>query len=122
MTFTPAALQSQLSSASLPATYWVALSGGLDSCVLLHALVQLCLDVPVKALHINHQLSPNADQWQAHCLALCETLNIELVCEKVVVNKAGRGLEDAARQARYQVFERNLQHDEVLLTAHHRDD
>jgi len=105
---------------------WVALSGGLDSVVLLHSLnrVKTEADTPwsIKALHINHQLSPNADTWQAFCEDLCQSLSIELHCTKVNVQTGGRGLEDAAREARYRVFEQALQAGDTLLTAHHQDD
>jgi tRNA(Ile)-lysidine synthase len=103
-------------------TWWVALSGGLDSCVLLHALVALQLPVNLRALHVNHQISPNAMAWQQHCADLCERLNIPFSAVSVVVENSGRGIEDAARSARYQVFEQHLAQHDYLLTAHHADD
>ncbi len=105
-----------------PTKWWVALSGGLDSVVLLHALVQFAPQQPLVAIHINHGLSPNADQWQSHCQQLCDTLGVELICQPVTVTPEGRGLEDAARQARYRVFAERLQAGDLLLTAHHADD
>jgi len=44
----------------------VALSGGVDSIVLLH-VASSTLSVPVVAAHINHGLSPQAGQWQLFC-------------------------------------------------------
>jgi tRNA(Ile)-lysidine synthase len=38
------------------------------------------------------------------------------------LSAAGESLEEAARHSRYQVFERELGSDEVLLMAHHKDD
>ncbi len=102
--------------------WWVALSGGLDSCVLLGALVELGLSVQIRAVHVNHQISPNADAWQQHCVDLCERLNIPFTAERVRVVNKGRGIEDAAREERYKVFERHLGANDVLLTAHHADD
>ncbi|MDN3639207.1 tRNA lysidine(34) synthetase TilS [Simiduia curdlanivorans] len=99
---------------------WLALSGGLDSMVLLHLLSQSGL--AFKALHVNHQLSAQAGQWQDHCQRACDQLAVELVVELVEVAPAGRGLEDAARQARFAAFAQSLTQDSVLLTAHHRDD
>jgi tRNA(Ile)-lysidine synthase len=101
---------------------WVALSGGLDSCVLLHLLAGLRPRLPVQVLHINHQLSPHADKWQAHCEHLAASYGFPFGCETVEVIGAGRGLEMAAREARYAAFERHVEQGDMLLLAHHRDD
>lgn len=102
--------------------YWVALSGGLDSTVLLHALVRTRPSASVKALHVNHGLSDHAGDWQASCDALCADLGVPLETVRVDVRRAGKGLEDAAREARYRVFEQTLPAGDCLLTAHHADD
>ena len=39
----------------------LALSGGMDSMVLLALLHRLDLNLPVKAVYVHHGLSPNAD-------------------------------------------------------------
>jgi len=104
------------------AIWWVGFSGGLDSTVLLHALAQLHLPVHLRALHINHQISSNADTWQAQCADFCARYSIPFHSEKVHVENTGKGIEDAARSARYGVFEKNLAPHDVLLTAHHAND
>jgi tRNA(Ile)-lysidine synthase len=121
MNFSPANLQRFLPQIST-GVWWIALSGGLDSCVLLHSLVALQLPIKLHALHINHQISPNANTWQQHCAHLCAQLNIPFTAVKVNVKNTGRGLEDAAREARYAVFEQHLAVGDYLLTAHHADD
>lgn len=106
-------------------TWWVAYSGGLDSSVLLHVMAELRvqLSVDVKALHINHGLSENANVWQQHCEQTCANLNIPFQTFQVNAHpKIGESPEAAAREARYQVFEMLLQTNELLLTAHHQDD
>ncbi len=105
---------------SLAPPFWVALSGGLDSVVLLHAAVEA--GVPVKAIHVHHGLSVNADAWFEFCEALCEQWAVPFEGRRVVVQAQGKGLEDAARQARYAAFEQVLGEGSVLLTAHHQDD
>lgn len=102
--------------------WWVAYSGGLDSTVLLKGLVCINPSQPVMALHIHHGLSDYADEWQTHCQRQCDALGVELVVERVSVESGGRGIEDAARQARYQVFEQTLLPGDGLLLAHHQDD
>ncbi len=99
---------------------WLGLSGGLDSTVLLQALVQL--GRRVKAVHINHQISPNALLWEAQCAQLCASLGVEFRARRVTVINQGRGIEDAARAERYKVFSGCLDAGGRLLTAHHADD
>ena len=100
----------------------VGLSGGLDSTVLLSLVCELVAAEKITALHINHGLSPNADQWQAHCARLCQSLGVQLHSEQVAVVETGDGLESAARDARYKVFEKLLVEGGVLLLGHHADD
>ena len=107
---------------STAAKWWIGFSGGLDSTVLLHALAQLDLPVQLRALYINHQLSPNADFWQSQCADFCARHAIPFQAENVRVENTGRGIEDAARAARYSVFEKNLARGDVLFTAHHAND
>ncbi len=102
--------------------WWVGFSGGLDSSVLLHLLKSTYPDFKVAAIHVNHQISPNANRWQQHCEAFCQQLEVKFIAEKVIVNNLGRGIEDAARSLRYQVFEKYLSSGDLLLTAHHADD
>jgi tRNA(Ile)-lysidine synthase len=95
----------------------VALSGGIDSVVLLH---QLRSRARVGAIHVHHGLSPNADAWAAFCRKLCRRLGVPLVVRRVKVARAGEGLEAAARKARYEVFA-SLDADRIAL-AHNLDD
>lgn len=105
--------------------YWVAFSGGLDSTVLLHLMAGLQdkLGGELCALHIDHGLSSHSADWSARCRQYCESLGVPLTAERVTVrNLQLKGLEAAARHARYEVFERLLGEGEVLLSAHHQDD
>ena len=124
MNLTPTSLKTYLPvfPCDAPVTGWVALSGGLDSCVLLHALVALALPIRLHALHINHQLSPNANTWQQHCADVCAHLGVAFTAVKVAVTNTGKGVEDAAREARYAVFEQYIGSNDYLFTAHHADD
>ena len=102
----------------------VALSGGLDSTVLLHLLASLAQREalpPLSAIHIHHGLQAAADAWPAHCRELCAALSVPLQIEYVQV-VPGASLEQAARDARYAAFAAHLGADELLLTAQHRDD
>ncbi|HKU47403.1 MAG TPA: tRNA lysidine(34) synthetase TilS [Burkholderiales bacterium] len=95
----------------------VALSGGVDSVVLLH---KLHARPGVSAIHVHHGLSPNADRWAAFCRRLCKRLGVPLRVRKVKVVERGDGLEAAARKARYAVF--NEIDADVIALAHNLDD
>ncbi|MBD9423966.1 tRNA lysidine(34) synthetase TilS [Pseudomonas sp. PDM15] len=116
-------LDSLASWRSAPA-WRIALSGGLDSTVLLHLLARLrereALP-PLSAVHVHHGLQAIADTWPAHCQSLCDELAVPLRIERVQVD-GGASLERAAREARYAAFERQIGAGEILLTGQHRDD
>ena len=121
MTFSPIKLNQHL-PLNYSGIWWIALSGGLDSCVLLHAICALNLPVKLRVLHINHQISPNANDWREHCVTFCTSLNIPFTTVSVSVKNSGRGIEDAAREARYAVFAEHIRAGDYLFTAHHADD
>ncbi|MHB0974869.1 MAG: tRNA lysidine(34) synthetase TilS [Thiobacillus sp.] len=101
----------------------LALSGGLDSVVLLHALLALRDQSPfaLQAVHVHHGLSPHADDWAGFCGRLCATHAVELSIHRVQVARDDpAGIEAAARRARQRVFA-GLDTD-FLLTAHQQDD
>ncbi|HYG06446.1 MAG TPA: tRNA lysidine(34) synthetase TilS [Stenotrophomonas sp.] len=108
-----------------PGAVVVALSGGLDSIVLLHALAALpdYRARGLRAVHVHHGLQPAADHWQVHCEAFCADLGVALEVRSVAVQRdSGLGLEGAARAARRAAFAASLQPGEWLALAHHRDD
>jgi len=103
----------------------VAFSGGLDSTLLLVLAAQYAREhsLPLRALHVHHGLSPHADEWVAHCEAVCQQLAVELLVERVTLARGnGESLEAQARTARYQQLMAHMTEGEWLLTAHHQDD
>nr|WP_204323534.1 tRNA lysidine(34) synthetase TilS [Stenotrophomonas pavanii] len=103
----------------------VGYSGGVDSTVLLHWLWR-CAQLSgtaLRAVHVHHGLQPAADDWVLHCQQQCAALGIELAVHRVQVdNRAGLGLEGAARQARRAAFAAELRDGETLALAQHQDD
>lgn len=107
----------------------VSYSGGVDSHVLLHLLAQLCsqtcsADDPfpsLEAIHINHQLQSQSQQWADHCQRQAAMLGIAVTVLHVDVDQGGN-LEERARQARYRALESVSRAGDVIFMGHHLDD
>jgi tRNA(Ile)-lysidine synthase len=119
-------IQSSLKAIPRHSKYYVALSGGLDSMILLSAFVSYLKSqsspCTVEAIHVHHGLSEYANDWADHCQQECARLGVHCYVERVGVVNKGQGLEAAARDARYGVFERYLAGGGVLLQGHHQND
>lgn len=100
----------------------VALSGGLDSTVLLDLLRRRHAERPLglAAFHFQHGLNPRAEDWLVHCRDLCRRLDIPFSCAHGRLDLQSGGVEAAARDARYRALAR-LDCSHIAL-AHHRDD
>lgn len=105
----------------------VALSGGVDSAMLaLHAAFYARqAGIELHCLHIHHGLQAPANQWRDHVHDLAHRLGLPCHSLRVQVDlTAGKGMEAAARDARYLAFntlasQAGLQN---ILLAHHQDD
>lgn len=125
VSFDPEKLKTLMCGLPAAHCYWVGFSGGLDSTVLLSALAQqqAYLSTRLRAIHVNHQLNPDADIWEQHCRKICAALNVPIECRSVNV-KLGKGqsLEAVARELRYQIFRKLMHKNDLLMLAHHQDD
>jgi tRNA(Ile)-lysidine synthase len=95
----------------------------MDSVALLSVLAGLApgMAFSLRAVHVNHGISPNAERWAAFCAELCSRAEVPLHVEAVDIGPyRDLGLEGAARAARYEVFSR-IDAD-FLILAQHRDD
>ena len=97
---------------------WIGFSGGVDSTVLLHALRSAPRAV---AIHIDHGLTASASEWVRHCAAAAREIGVAFESRSVRVAAHGN-TENAARQARYGVWEALLTAGDTLALAHHGDD
>ena len=98
----------------------VALSGGIDSVVLLHFLNK---HYPgnVRAVHINHNLSKYCDEWCTFCERICNSAKIEFKYISINLENSSN-IEENARKKRYLSLKSELRVGEILCTAHHQDD
>ena len=125
MSFHPERLLPELQCLPEEPLAWVALSGGLDSVVLLTALTRLRSQLPfeLRAVHVNHDLNPKSGEWQRQCEELCRKLAVPLLSRRIQVKPAkGESLEAVARDGRYAVFDALLAQGGLLLLAHQEDD
>ncbi|MFC0268780.1 tRNA lysidine(34) synthetase TilS [Kushneria aurantia] len=102
----------------------IALSGGLDSCLLL-ALANEAAQrhaVALRALHVHHGLQAAADDFEAHCRRLCAELEVALEVVRVTVEPDGHGPEAAAREARYAALIAHSEVHETIWLAQHAND
>ncbi|MEX1133159.1 MAG: tRNA lysidine(34) synthetase TilS [Flavobacteriales bacterium] len=105
---------------------WVAVSGGLDSMVLLHVL--RAMDHPCHVLHIDHGLRGSestgdaafVQKWCADHGIPCRTVPVDVKAYKAT---HGGSTQMAARALRYATFREVVQQGpNTLALAHHADD
>lgn len=113
----------------------VALSGGLDSSVLLHTLIgwrasaapgSAWSDCQVSAVHLNHGLQSAATDFEDAVRSLCRSqlIPLEVVAERPTDQAiASQGVEAAAREVRHRrLREVAKRQGAVLVLAHHLND
>ncbi|WP_277424421.1 MULTISPECIES: tRNA lysidine(34) synthetase TilS [unclassified Enterococcus] len=103
----------------------VAVSGGVDSMVLLHLLLiaKQQAGFSLSVVHVDHQLREASAQEAAYVKRYCREKDLTL--HPVIWEKpADHGIETAARQFRYDTFAQLMEehHYDTLMTAHHGDD
>jgi tRNA(Ile)-lysidine synthase len=111
----------------LPARIAAAVSGGADSAMLALAASHAARGLGIELLifHVHHGLQDQADAWADQVDALGRLLDAPVFQARVAVAAdTGKGIEAAARQARYLALaELSRRHGAAhVLLAHHRDD
>lgn len=108
-------------------TYLLAVSGGRDSMAMLHAFDSLDLDFVVA--HFNFKLrGSSSDMDEALVVDYCRKRKIPIYLGKEntrdYMKSHNLSLQEAARQLRYDFFERTMQAQKLdyLCTAHHGND
>lgn len=112
------------------ASVLVGLSGGADSVALLQVLCKLRkeMNLQLTAVHVNHGIRESAEHDAVFCKMLCQQKGVEFICERIDVpalaKESGMSVEEAARCARYDIFERYRKEKglDVIAVAHHKND
>ena len=109
----------------------VGLSGGADSSVLLSLLIEECKKrgITLFCAHINHNIrGSEAKRDEDFCRTLCQTYGIKLFVLSAnvpdIAKERGIGLEECAREVRYQFFSELMRENSIptLAVAHNADD
>lgn len=100
----------------------IALSGGMDSRLLLEVAInwrEQCRVRQVHALHFNHGVRTEALDDEVFVRSLCQRLQVELT---VGHSEHPVARENELRRARHDFFKAHLKANEILLLGHHLDD
>ena len=109
----------------------IALSGGPDSVFLFHFLASIRekLSLSLFAAHVNHNLrGEESNSDEAFCRELCEkngvTLFVLSADVKAYAEKTGKSIEEAAREIRYEFFNKTAKENEIdkIALGHNADD
>ena len=106
----------------------LAVSGGRDSMALMHLVMQLCKDIDIYVINVDHSLRESSHTESLFVRKYCQEHNIPLYFKKLDVKsyaiESNQSIELAARVLRYQFFNElvdSLKVDKIML-AHHLDD
>jgi tRNA(Ile)-lysidine synthase len=109
----------------------LAVSGGVDSMVMLHLFSRLCeqMKLRLSIIHINHQLRGEESMLDEKFVKeMSDYYRITFYCQRIDVmsyaHKLGLSKQLAARHLRYECFERirGQASADTVATAHHADD
>ena len=105
----------------------MAVSGGVDSVVLLHSFLVLSedFDLDLHVAHLDHGLRESSERDAEFVRAISEKFGVPCTVKKIKVERnRGESPEEAARRVRYG-FLRNLKRKlsfDLIATAHHKND
>lgn len=104
---------------------YLAISGGVDSVVLLDLLAQLAC--PLHLIHVNYHLRAEASEKDEELIRqladqYCVPLHVLDFQMKSHLEQNGGNLQNEARNIRYDYFKKIVGDQDLLMTAHHFDD
>lgn len=103
----------------------VGYSGGMDSTALLHLVAGMrkTHKLNVLALHCNHGIAKQSDDWERRCARSCRSLSVKIARQRLHLGLGAANVSEAqAREARYAWFAELVGEGDLLLTAHHESD
>ena len=104
---------------------YVCLSGGMDSVCLLEILstIRPLNSASLNIIHVNHNLSSHGDEAEKFCENLARKKNIPLIVFRAPLKSIPeKGVEEWARNFRYESISQYISKSSLVLTAHHAKD
>ena len=103
--------------------FLLAISGGSDSLFLLKMVHELSskYNYYIRAIHVNHNFSPNSGDMENYCVNACKEYDVELVIKNLNCNTKSN-IEDHLRNQRYREIFTAMNDNEALILGHHFDD
>lgn len=109
----------EIESLKLSGDVYVGYSGGLDSTVLLYLISKNYNNVT--AIHFNHGISNNSDDWQSKCECFAKEIGVKIVSVRLNVD-TNKNIELQARDLRREKFVDLIPKGKSLFLAHHLND
>ncbi|MBH46895.1 MAG: tRNA lysidine(34) synthetase TilS [Halobacteriovorax sp.] len=108
----------------LPSGCVVALSGGVDSTLLLSVVAALGKKhgFSVRAVHVDHGTQEKQISIEKNLRKLCNDHEVELLTLRAQLDLMSSNFEASARSIRLRLLKQNLQAGEVMAFGHHIDD
>ncbi|HJN37376.1 MAG TPA: tRNA lysidine(34) synthetase TilS [Gammaproteobacteria bacterium] len=102
---------------------YIALSGGEDSTALVHAISQhrSKFSSQVSAVHINHLIQPQSNDWANHCQNFCNKINMPIDI-LTAPQPRPKATETEARNIRISLLSSFVKGNAGIVTAHHLND
>ena len=103
----------------------IAYSGGIDSSVLLNIMCanKEHLKQSIEVIHVNHGLHEKSSNWEDFCKKECEKYKVTFKSIKIQEDcPKENSVEAWARNMRYKLISKHVKKNDILITAHHKDD
>lgn len=118
-------IKSEINTLPENSNSWVfAYSGGVDSCVMTDIVSKLKPDhISLKLIHVNHGLGQKeASLWAEQARLTAEKIGAEFITTEFNMDETKSGIEEEARQLRYDFITSHLNEGDVLFMGHHKND
>ena len=105
--------------------FLIAYSGGVDSTALLYFASKVAKknSMPIRAIHVNHNLNKESKDWENHCENFCKKNNINFEVKNINISiSSGDSIEERAREERYFQIYSSMNNKSIMMTAHHIED
>ena len=103
-------------------TYIVAVSGGVDSIGLLHALLQQYPENTYVVTHVHHGIRDDADDDRVLVQELATTMQLPFEYTELTLGSNASEAEDRSARYAYLNAVKNKHNAQAIVTAHHQDD